>query len=541
MKFNDISLRGKLFINFLLSGGVLIAAISYCLYLVGVLGQDMRQISVHWLPAVQQTAEISQLRLRYRVRSLEFAQSASETEQAKIVVSLNSLDKSLTEAVNKYEPMISSDEERKIYGELVKAIAAYRATVQEAVKLAGEGQVGEVQQLRRTTWVKAADLVRDQTDALQKINRMGADTTTGNAVTLIQKANLGGISALVVSFLIAVLSTLLIARNICNRLATCVSAAERIAAGNLTGTRPKPSDDEIGKLAISMTKMQQNLRDALLKTRDSAVSILQCSDELSTSVQQMEHSANVQSTAASAIASDVEEVTVSINHVSASTSETATFSQGADNRAKEGFEQIERLIVRINGVADMVRNSAKQISHLESESAKISNIVSVIKDIADQTNLLALNAAIEAARAGEQGRGFAVVADEVRKLSERTAISTGEIETMVGSIQRSTREVVGEVSRGVVLVEEGVTDARQAGASISDIQEIVRKVAQLVNDIAIAMSEQSSASNDVARKVEEVAAQTEEASAIAHKTASAAESMSKTANDMQQLVSHFVI
>ncbi len=541
MKFNDISLRGKLSINFVFSGGILIATILYCLQLIGLLGQDMQQITQHWLPAVQQTAEISQLRQRYRVRSLEFALASSESEQAKIGESLNSLDVLLSEALKKYEPMISSGEEKRIYEELLKAVAAYRATVQEAIMLSRAGKTEEVQQLRRTTWVKAADQVRDQTDALQKLNRKGVETTASDAIKQIDKAKLGGTSALLVGVLLAIFATILISRSVCRRLAASVDSAQRIAGGDLTSALPQSSADEVGKLIVAMTEMQRSLRDALLKTRDSATSILECSGELNASVHQMERSANIQSTAAGAIASDVEEVTVSIDHVSGNASETARFAQGADEKAHEGCAQIDRLVLRISEVAEVVRSSAKQISHLEDESEKISNIVGVIKEIADQTNLLALNAAIEAARAGEQGRGFAVVADEVRKLSERTALSTGEIEKMVGSIQRSTREVVGEISRGVTLVEEGVADARQAGQSIGGIQEMARKVSQLVGEIAIAMQEQASASNDVARKVEDVATQTEEASAIARKTAQSAESMSKTAHDMQQLVTHFRI
>ena len=225
MKFNDISLRGKLVINFLLSGGVLIAAILYCLFLVRILGQDMQQITRHWLPAVQQTAEISQLRLRYRVRSLEFAQSTSDAERAKISESLNGLDKLLGEALKKYEPMIASSEEKRIYDELVKAVAAYRATVQEVVALAKAGKNEEVQQIRRTTWVKAADQVRDQTDALQKLNAKGADATTIDAAKQISKATVGGLSALGVGVVLALLATFLIARSICGRLASSVEAA----------------------------------------------------------------------------------------------------------------------------------------------------------------------------------------------------------------------------------------------------------------------------------------------------------------------------
>jgi len=287
--------------------------------------------------------------------------------------------------------------------------------------------------------------------------------------------------------------------------------------------------------------MQQGLCNAMKETKESAGSILDCSSQLNEAVCQMEKSASIQSSVASAIAANIEEMTVSINHVSDNTSDAARFAQDSDQQAKESYTEIENLVVRIVEVANVVKRAATQISQLEGESEKISNIVNVIKDIADQTNLLALNAAIEAARAGEQGRGFAVVADEVRKLSERTAMSTGEIAKMVGAIQISTRDVVAEIGRGVTLADEGVINARQAGGSIAKLREMAQEVSRLVADVDEALREQSTASNDVARKVEDVATQAEEASSIAHQTSLAADSMKLTANEMQKRVERFRI
>ena len=540
-RLNDISLRGKLIINFLVSGGVLIAAILFCLYQLRVVGGDTREITTNWLPSIQQAGEISQLRLRYRVRSLEFMQAADDEERAKIGKSLNSLDASLGEALKKYEPLISSGEEKKVYDELLAAVAAYRTTVNDAIEKAKAGQIDAAQELRRSTWVKAADAVRDATDALQKINRAGAESASSHAAANVSAAMSGGLTAMFVGIAIALVATILMSRSLSRRLAESVSAARRIAGGDLTGSMPAASEDEVGKLIVAMTEMQQSLRSTLQETQSSATSLLECSGHLNESARQMDDSAHVQSSIASAIAANVEEVTVSINHVSDNTSEAAHFASDSDRMAKEGHDQIDRLVERIGEVANVVRSSADQIARLEGESEKISNIVSVIKDIADQTNLLALNAAIEAARAGEQGRGFAVVADEVRKLSERTALSTGEIGKMVGAIQVSTREVVAQVGRGVTMVDEGVAHARQAGDTIGQLQGMAKKVSQLVAEVDEALREQASASNDVAKKVEDVASQAEESTAIAKQTSSAANVMAQTAHAMEQLVARFRI
>ena len=539
--FNDISLRGKLIINFLISAGVLIAAIIFCLFQIQSVGRATDEIASNWLPSVQQGGEISQLRLRYRVRSLELMLASTDEERTKIGTSLNSLDKSLGDALNKYEPMISSEEERKVFQDAVKAVASYRNAVQEAFDLAKSGDLAGAQNLRRTTWVKAADNVRDQTDSLQKTNRSGSEAAAKKAAQDVGSAMTAGLLALLIGVVAATIATLLISRSLSRRLASSVIAAQQIAGGDLTGKLPAGSHDEIGQLITATSDMQLGLRNAMRETKESAASIMDCSSQLNEAVVQMEQSAVIQSSVASAIAANIEEMTVSINHVSENTSDAAKFALNSDQQAREGYTEIENLILRISEVADVVKRAADQISKLEDESGKISSIVNVIKDIADQTNLLALNAAIEAARAGEQGRGFAVVADEVRKLSERTALSTGEIAQMVSAIQLSTRQVVAEVGHGVTLVEEGVVNARHAGDSIAKLREMAQEVSRLVADADEALREQSAASIDVAKKVEDVATQAEEASSIAHQTSIAADSMKQTANEMQKLVARFRI
>ena len=540
-RFDDIGLRGKLIINFMASGLVLIAAIVFCLLQIKTVGRDTAEIATDWLPAVQQAAEVSQLRLRYRVRSLEFMLASSPEEQAKIGEALGKLDASLIEALKKYEPMISTDEERKIYQAAVTAVADYRTTVQNAIELAKAGKAEEAQELRRTAWVKAADNVRDQTDALQKLNRSGSETAASHAASNVKGAMSAGLLALLAGVILAVVATFLISRNIARRLSAGVSAAKLIATGDLTGTMPTSSADEVGQLVAAMSDMQQSLRQAMSDTSDSAKSILACSDRLNDAVGQMDKSANVQSSVASSIAANIEELTVSITHVSDNTSDAAKLAQSSDQQAGAGHIEIEKLVGHISEVSNVVRQAAEQIARLEGESEKISNIVGVIKDIADQTNLLALNAAIEAARAGEQGRGFAVVADEVRKLSERTAVSTGEIEKMVSGIQHSTHTVVAEVGRGVTLVENSVANARQAGELIAKLREIAQAVSGLIGDVDESLREQSAASTDVAKKVEDVATLAEEATAISHQTAAAADSLTQTALDMQKLVARFKI
>jgi len=539
--FDNLSLRYKLLINFLASGGVLIVAVIICITQIQSVGKDTEEIAGNWLPSVQAVGEISQLRLRYRVRSLEYMLPGSAEEKAKIASSLGKLDESLQEALKAYEKLISSEQERQIYQEAVKAVGGYKSAVEKAIALATAGDEEGAQQLRRTEWVATANALRDKTDELAKLNRDGADHASASARAQVNTAFVGGVSALVAGIVLALIVSYLIARRMGNQLDAAVVAARRIATGDLRGELPRVGQDEVGKLVGAVGDMQQSLRSAMGETLTSAEQILEASKSLNHAVSLIDQSASVQSSAASAIAANVEELTVSINHVSDNTNEASRLANASDEQAERGNQSISALIGQINQVAGVVRNAANQIQELKLESEKISSIVAVIRDIADQTNLLALNAAIEAARAGETGRGFAVVADEVRKLAERTAVSTGEISSMVAAIQQSTGHVVSGVAQGVELADSSVELAQQAGESIAQLRQMAQQVAEVVREVDNGLREQSTASTDVAVKIEQIATQSEEASAIAHETSQAASSMDQTAHRMQEIVGRFKI
>ncbi len=539
--FDNLSIRYKLMLNFIASGGVLIVAVIFCVLQIQSVGKDTKDIAGNWLPSVQAVGEISQLRLRYRVRSLEYMLPGSAEEKSKIEGSLGKLDESLQDSLKAYEKLITSDQERALYQETVQAAADYKAAVLKAIGLARAGKDDEAQQLRRTEWVSAANKLRDKTDALARLNRDGSDVASVNAEKKVDSAFVGGVSALLAGMLLALLVSYVVAHRMGAQLDAAVQVAGRIASGDLRGQLPAVGRDEVGKLVTAVGEIQVSLRSAMGDTLSSAEQIRDASKSLNHAVQLIDQSASIQSTASSAIAANVEELTVSINHISDSTNEASRLASASDEQASLGKQAIEKLVGHIGDVADVVRQAAAQINDLKDESEKISSIVAAIRDIADQTNLLALNAAIEAARAGETGRGFAVVADEVRKLAERTAHSTGEITAMVSAIQQSTGRVVSEVAQGVELVDSSVQLAQQAGDSIAQLRQMAQQVADVVREVDNGLREQSAASTDVAVKIEQIATQAEEASAVAHETSQAADSMDQTAHYMQQVVERFKI
>jgi methyl-accepting chemotaxis protein len=239
------------------------------------------------------------------------------------------------------------------------------------------------------------------------------------------------------------------------------------------------------------------------------------------------------------MAAAVEELSVSIDHVGENAREAQGTAQRSGEQSRAGGQIVHAAADEMRVVAEAVNTSAGTIGELEGYSSEISTVVGVIKDIADQTNLLALNAAIEAARAGEQGRGFAVVADEVRKLAERTTQSTLQIGATIEKVQSGARQAVAAMEAGVQRVGEGVHTAQQAGDSIVDIQASARRVMDVVQDIVQSLKEQSTAAQDIAKGVERIAQMAEENSASVKQTAAAASDMQALAANLTTSVGRF--
>jgi methyl-accepting chemotaxis protein len=314
---------------------------------------------------------------------------------------------------------------------------------------------------------------------------------------------------------------------------------DRIAQGDLTVKVHPESGDEIGQLLAATGDMAEHLRTAIDEIRRAADNLESSAARLAGASEQVATGSESQSEAAEAMAASVEEMTASIQQVADHSHQAGLISTAAGNTASEGAVVIEHAASEMANIADSVKQATLTVQDLGRQSEAISTIVNTIKDIADQTNLLALNAAIEAARAGEQGRGFAVVADEVRKLAERTAKSTQEISSMINGIQAGTREAVNRMETGVGQVEEGVNLAHRAGESIARIKAEASQVANSVEGIAIALREQSSASSHIAGNVSHIVSQAETNHAKSRETARSAGDLQSLAHALKDSVARF--
>jgi methyl-accepting chemotaxis protein len=308
---------------------------------------------------------------------------------------------------------------------------------------------------------------------------------------------------------------------------------------DLTLRLSNDSKDEIGELSQSFDYMMGKLQTAFQSIREQVGQCAEAVAAVSTGAGQVAQSSASQSSSASAMAASIEEMSVSINTVSSSATEAQKMARTAGEISEQGSQIIERTCDEMAAIAQIVSDASRVIEMLGEESRQITSVVNVIKEVADQTNLLALNAAIEAARAGEQGRGFAVVADEVRKLAERTAQSTLDISSMVGKMQVSTNDAVTGMAKVVSQVESGQSLAQEAGERMKNIRAEAAKVSDAVTEISDALKEQSQASHDVARHVESIAQMTDENNAAAEEAADSVKRLDQLTGAVNETLGHF--
>ncbi|WP_426116050.1 methyl-accepting chemotaxis protein [Pseudomonas sp. DSP3-2-2] len=353
------------------------------------------------------------------------------------------------------------------------------------------------------------------------------------------RTTLTGVASL--AMLLGLLAAWIITRQIITPLRQTLNAAERIAKGDLSKDMDVERSDEMGQLQASIQAMTLSLRDLIGGIGDGVTQIASAAEQLSAVTEQTSVGINNQKDETDQVATAMNQMTASVQEVARNAQQASEAAVHADRQAREGDQVVGEAIGQIEQLAQEVANSTRAMNLLKQESDKIGGVLDVIKSVAQQTNLLALNAAIEAARAGEAGRGFAVVADEVRSLAQRTQESTEEIEELIAALQNGTQQVATTLDSSRSLTDNSVQLSRRAGNALEQITRTVSNIQDMNLQIATASEEQSAVAEQINRNVLSVRDVSEQTAAASDETAASSVELARLGTRLQGLVSKFQV
>lgn len=408
-----------------------------------------------------------------------------------------------------------------LLGEQLSALQAFTRAA-ETIASSGKDMIAQGAQM----WTRSEALHREQLQA--------RDAESAQARTRLW---LGTVLALLLGALAAVVIT----RQITGPVRAVLARIERIAAGDLTAFEVSVRSDELGQLQRGVLRMTQTLRGLIGGIREGVAQLTEATGALAAVAEQTSSGANHQRLGTDQVASAMQQMAATVQEVAANAEQASHAAAHADDQAGEGDRVVAAVIVQIEALAAQVARSTEAMNRMRHESGKVASVTDVIKAVAQQTNLLALNAAIEAARAGEAGRGFAVVADEVRSLALRTQQSTEEIEALVEGLRRGAEQAATIMDAGRGLTERSVELTREAGMALGGITQAVSSIQGMNQQIAAAAEQQSLVAEEIGRNVLGVRQVCEQTATASEATAASSAELARLGEQLQEMVERFVV
>jgi len=561
LTMNNISIKAKIVTlsAILISANIFVAA--YAMIKMASIGKEITAIAKEHIPLTNVVSEVAVKQLEQAIsyeRALRYSANPDDPAAAEhyehgieafdayshvIARRLKDGERLAVEATD----LAHTVEDRREFGRVAKIInnikkehLIYEEHVREVIELLDDGKSHQA--------LERAEAIEKQEDKLEHeleslLSEIGEFTASSalkaehdekNAITLLSITSL-------FTIVVCTLFAFYITSNIARGINKAVGIAECISTGDLTQNISVDSGGEIGRLLEALQLMQNKLHNMIGEMNQSSIELAAASEQLAAVSEQANQNLHQQQMEVEQVATAMNEMSATIHEVAKNAAASADAANNANKEASEGGKVVLETIGSIERLAGGVEKACVVIQQLATDSENIGSVLDVIIGVAEQTNLLALNAAIEAARAGEQGRGFAVVADEVRTLAQRTQQSTHEIEKMIEKLHNGTQNAVAAMNESQGLANNSVEEAARAGASLNGITTAVESISDMNIQIASAAEEQSSVAEEMNNNIIAVSSIGEQNAAAANETTSSSEELARMATHLQVLVSRFTV
>ncbi|HHW2774272.1 TPA: methyl-accepting chemotaxis protein [Pseudomonas aeruginosa] len=513
MLLRRIAITPRAVIGFAILASLLVALGLFAHNRMGSLNRAAKDIGEVWLPSVEASAQLSGLMSELRLGEMNHVLLHDATRMRQQEQRMDEVIATLARVEREYRPLLVLDEERALLDQFVQRQQEYLEGHAALLALSRDNRTDEASVLMGGAQLQRYEQVQRTLKQLIALDREAARASTAEAADVYSRASTAILAVLLVALAASVTIAWLLTRSIVVPIRQAVSCADRIAARDLTGEIASDGDDEPAQLMKAMRSMQASLHDTIEQIGDSAALLAAAAEQLNA-------------------------VTEEVARNASSTAEASSLSERAAGNGRARVGQTVRSIRQMNAE---IGQTARLVEGLASQAQDIGKVLDVIRAIAEQTNLLALNAAIEAARAGEQGRGFAVVADEVRALAHRTQQSTHEIEGMIASVREGTDTAVSAMRENDQRARQMLDEAEAADHALGEIAEHATRINERTLVIASAAEEQAHVAREVDRNlvnIRDVAVQTTQG---AEQTRGASHELSRLANDLKGMIGRFVV
>lgn len=534
----DMSFRWKLTIPLLILAALLALSGLFAILALGTVESRLNRVAAELLP--QSSVVLEADRDLYQALSAERAIIAG-VNSAGLDAELNDNLQQASDRIARYGEETDAPEGKALAAEFTRAFATWKATAMENVRLARSGAAAQASNISYGRGYEEFSRARDLIDQMTELVNRQADAEEVETAADVSASHGRLATVLIIGGVVCLLMVVFFPSMITNPLRELLQRIRDIAdgEGDLTQRVVVHSNDELGQLSRAVNTFLEQLQTLIRQVAESTLQVASAAEEMSAIASGQEKLVNEQYMAVDQVSTAATEMSAAIHEVADNAHSTADAAREADHQGHAAADVVSATMSDLRRLAADVEEAAGVINNLEQDTDKIGGVLSVIEGIAEQTNLLALNAAIEAARAGEQGRGFAVVADEVRALAARTQDSTRDIQQMIQKLQSGTGQAVAVMQRGAELAGQSVEKAGTTETSLNETSASVMRINDMAAQIAAACEEQSQTTEDIARNISGIRDLSNQAAQSSQESRDASNALARLASTLQQQVGRF--